>query len=108
MVLMPDLFRRGIARIAGIFPSPVEGDLNLVEFIEAGEGSQLGALEGRDQPQFPVLVLFDLQFMEWFGVHDVLFPFLNSIIGNFQDEGFKGFVRFCAYFYPEERNRMER
>ena len=61
MTLMPDQIRGAAAGVAGFFPGPVEGDLDLVELFQACEGTQLGALKGGNQPKLPILILFDLQ-----------------------------------------------
>lgn len=90
---MPDQHGGGTAGIAGLFPGPVEGDLDLIELVQAGEGAQFGVPGRGYQPQLPALVLLDLKSLERFGMHGVHFPSVNSIIEIFLPGGFKNIVR---------------
>lgn len=95
---MLQLSRGAIAGVAGFLPGPIESDLDLIELIQAGEGTQLGAFEWGDQPQLPILFFFDLQFLERFGIHGIHYPSVIFIIGIFIPGGFKGFVRWLKSF----------
>ena len=93
--------RRAAAGVAGFFPGTVEGDLDLVELLQAGEGTQLGALKWGNQPQLPILILFDLQFLKRFCIHGVLSPSVNLIIEIILPGRFKKFVR-CDLAFDRE------
>jgi hypothetical protein len=72
-----DQMRFGEERIRGSLPGLVESDLDLVELIQAGKGTDFCAVHCGYQPQFPVLSFFDLQSPERFGGHNLFLVMIS-------------------------------